>query len=69
MSKLSIIVCVLNEIKTIAKILHKIDTTELPSNIQKEIIIVDNNSIDGTKEFLKKIRVSNNLKIFFQKKI
>ena len=66
--KLSVIVCVFNEIKTIEKILHKIDNVKLQNNIQKEIIIIDNNSSDGTKEFLKKIPISNNLKIFFQKK-
>ena len=66
--KLSIIVCVLNEIKTIEKILQKINDVELPNNIQKEIIVIDNNSIDGTKEFLQKIQISENLKVFFQKK-
>ena len=66
--RLSVIVCVFNEIKTIEKILHKIDNAKLPNNIQKEIIIIDNNSSDGTKEFLEKIPISNNLKIFFQKK-
>ena len=66
--KLSVIVCVFNEIKTIEKILHKIDNAKLQNNIQKEIIIIDNNSSDGTKEFLKKIPISNNLKIFLQKK-
>ena len=66
--KLSVIVCVFNEIKTIEKILNKINSVKLQDNIQKEIIIIDNNSTDGTKEFLKKIPVSNNLKIFFQEK-
>ena len=68
MARLSVIVCVFNEIKTIEKILCKIDNVELQNNIQKEIIIIDNNSSDGTKEFLKKIPISNNLKIFFQEK-
>ena len=66
--RLSVIVCVFNEIKTIEKILRKIDNVKLQNNIQKEIIIIDNNSSDGTKEFLKKIPISNNLKIFFQEK-
>jgi len=68
MTKLSIIVCVFNEIKTIEKILNKIDSVEFQNTIQKEIIIVDNNSSDGSREFLKKISISNNLKIFFQEK-
>ena len=66
--KLSIIVCVLNEIRTIEKILNRIEKVELPNSIQKEIIIVDNNSTDGTREFLKKIQVSNMYKILFQEK-
>ena len=41
--KLSIIVCVYNEIETIEKILSKIDEVNLPRNISKEIIIIDNN--------------------------
>ncbi len=66
--KLSIIVCVYNEIRTIEKILSKIDKVSLPKNIQKEIIIIDNCSIDGTKEFLKKKINTNNYKIYFQEK-
>ena len=66
--KLSIIVCVYNEIQTIEKILKKIVEVNLPRNISKEIIIIDNNSNDGTKEFLKKKIDSNNYKIFFQEK-
>ena len=54
--KLSVIVCVFNEIKTIEKILSKINSVKLQDNIQKEIIIIDNNSTDGTKEFLKKFQ-------------
>ena len=65
---MSVIVCVFNEIKTIEKILNKINSVKLQDNIQKEIIIIDYNSTDGTNEFLKKIPVSNNLKIFFQEK-
>ncbi len=66
--KLSIIVCVYNEIKTIEKILNKIDKVNLPKNIEKEIIIIDNCSIDGTKEFLKKKINISNYKIYFQEK-
>lgn len=66
--KLSIIVCVYNEIKTIDEILKKINRVNLPNNIDKEVIIVDNNSFDGTKEFLKKLIDLNNYKIIFQEK-
>lgn len=66
--KLSVIVCVYNEINTIEKILKKIDEVNLPKNISKEIIIIDNCSVDGTKELLKKKIDKNNYKIYFQEK-
>ena len=66
--KLSIIVCVYNEIKTIEEILQKINKVNLPAQFEKEIIIVDNNSIDGTKEFLKNLEKNNQYKLIFQKK-
>ncbi|WP_440675414.1 glycosyltransferase family 2 protein [Candidatus Pelagibacter sp. HIMB1593] len=66
--KLSIIVCVFNEIKTIKKILLKIDKVNLPFSYLKEVIIVDNNSTDGTKEYLKELKLPKNYKIFFQNK-
>lgn len=66
--KLSIIVCVYNEINTISQILKKIDLVKLPQNYEKEIIIVDNNSLDGTKEYLTELNNSKKYKIIFQKK-
>ena len=65
--KLSIIVCVYNEVKTISKILEKIDLVQLPYNYEKEIIIIDNNSYDGTKEYLQELVDLNKYQIFFQK--
>ena len=64
--KLSIIVCVSNERKTIKKILKKINQLRLVSPWKKEIIIVDNCSIDGTREILSKIK-RNDTRIIFQK--
>lgn len=66
--QLSIIICVFNEINTVGKILEKIDKIELPSNLEKEIIIIDNNSTDGTKEFLKSLLNHNKYKIIFKDK-
>ena len=66
--KLSIIVCAYNEINTIEAILKKIDEVVLPSPYSKEIIIIDNNSNDGTKEFLNKLIPKNKYKIIFQEK-
>ena len=66
--KLSIIICVYNEIKTIEEILQKVNNVNLPAQFEKEIIIIDNNSQDGTKEFLKNLVNSNQYNIIFQKK-
>jgi len=49
--KVSIIMPVFNEKNTLSLILEKIKNV----NIEKEIIIVDDCSVDGTKEILKKI--------------
>ena len=67
--KLSIIVCVYNEINTIEKILEKIDNTELPFEFEKEIIIIDDFSTDGSRECLKRIKETNIKTIFHNKNL
>ncbi len=62
MHKLSILIPAYNEIQTIDEILNKIKSTELP--LEKEIVIVDDGSEDGTKEFLQSIN-DPLIKIFF----
>ncbi len=61
---LSVIIPVFNEKNTILKIIEKIENLK---NIDKEIIIVDDFSNDGTKEILKNLSNSN-YKIFFHEK-
>ena len=63
---LSIIICVFNEINTIKKIINKVEKTKLPVDWNKEVIIIDNLSNDGTREYLKKISKKQNFKFFFQ---
>lgn len=57
MKKLSIIIPVFNEEKTIRKVLERINQVKL-KRIKKEIIIVDDHSIDQTPRILSKIEGS-----------
>jgi len=50
MTKLSIIIPVYNEERTIANILDKVHAVTLINNIEKEIILVNDASTDGTQE-------------------
>jgi len=60
--KLSVVIPVYNEKETILKILRMIQAVDFP----KEIIVVDDFSTDGTRELLKELSPSENLKIIFQ---
>lgn len=64
--KLSIIIPCYNEKATIEEILREINEVDLGST-QKEIIIVDDGSSDGTREILKKLAASDkSIKLLFQ---
>jgi glycosyltransferase involved in cell wall biosynthesis len=63
--KLSIIIPCYNECDTIKSILLKIEEV---NNYQKEIIIIDDCSNDGTKEILENINQNDNQKIIFNDK-
>lgn len=52
MKKLSILIPAYNEAKTIHLILNKVADVNLPNNIAKEIIIVNDSSTDNTEEVL-----------------
>ena len=65
---LSVIVPVFNEAKTISKIIDKIAAVTLP--FEKEIIVVDDFSTDGTREILQAIEKDSNknIKVVYQDK-
>ncbi len=65
MKKISIIIPVYNEIATIGKIVEEVKRVDV--GLEKEIIIVDDASGDGTKEFLLNLK-DENIKVFFHKK-
>lgn len=65
MNKISIIIPVFNEGKTVHLILDKIKKVTLPQNIQKEIIIINDCSTDNTSEAIKNY-ISENLELEIQ---
>lgn len=64
-SKISIIIPVYNEKKTILKIIEKVQETSV-NGLEKEIIVVDDGSYDGTRELLNNIE--SNIKVFYHQK-
>lgn len=56
--KLSIIICAYNEAETILTILDKVQAVDL-GHWDKEVIVVDNCSTDGTREMLKEVTAPN----------
>lgn len=65
--KLSIVMPCFNEIKTVESIFKKV--LEVPLEMKKEIIIVDDYSTDGTREYLQSIEGKNeNIKVIYHSK-
>ena len=64
LNKISIIIPCYNEIRTIEKILNEVKNYKI---FDKEIIIVDDGSTDGTREFLDSIN-QENIKILFNER-
>lgn len=65
--KLSIIMPCYNERETLPKILEKVRNVKLKNNLKKEIILVDDFSTDGTREYIKELSDKNITKIFHEK--
>ncbi|MEE8392133.1 MAG: glycosyltransferase family 2 protein [Anaerolineae bacterium] len=53
--KLSVIICAYNERRTILQAIHQAHTVDLGPAWDKEIIVVDNFSTDGTREMLQSV--------------
>ena len=66
MLKLSIIIPVYNEEKTIANIIDRVISVKLPLNMEREIVIVDDGSKDRTKEILRVYQHHPLIRIFHQ---
>lgn len=65
--KLSVIIPVYNEAKTVAQIIDAIWAVNV-GNLEKEIIIVDDGSTDGTRELLQRFIGDNRYRIIFQQR-
>lgn len=63
--KLSVIICVYNEKGTILEVVRRVQDVSLGNGWEKEIIIVDNYSTDGTRDLLKTLQ-DDNIKIILQ---
>lgn len=64
--KLSIIIPCFNEINTIEELINKVKSSPIE---HKEIIIIDNCSTDGTKEFLENLKEDELIIVFNKKNI
>jgi glycosyltransferase involved in cell wall biosynthesis len=60
--KLSVVIPVYNEKKTVIEILRRVREVEIP----KEIIVVDDCSTDGTREILSNVPPADDLKVILQ---
>jgi glycosyltransferase involved in cell wall biosynthesis len=65
--KISVVIPLYNEVNTIQKVLEKVNQSLARFKIEKEIIIVDDLSTDGTRELLAKIKKTD-YKILYHKK-
>ena len=66
--KLSVVIPVFNEKATIGEVLQRVQSVK----IEKEIVVVDDGSRDGTREFLENLNpgpiCTDNVRLFFQEK-
>ena len=62
--KLSIVIPVYNEKKTLSELVSRVEAV----NFEKEIIIVDDASTDGTRDLLKKYEGQERFKVIYQSK-
>ncbi|QQS44975.1 MAG: glycosyltransferase family 2 protein [Acidobacteriota bacterium] len=62
--KLSILMPVYNEARTINEIIQRVEAVDL-GDVGKELIIVDDGSSDGTREVLKELNGKSDYKIYF----
>jgi glycosyltransferase involved in cell wall biosynthesis len=66
--KLSILIPVFNEYKTLVQVLEMVSTAN-SSGLEKELIVVDDGSVDGTRDILRDLDAAKyNARVFFHEK-
>ncbi|MGD9146955.1 MAG: glycosyltransferase family 2 protein [Anaerolineae bacterium] len=65
--KLSIIMPVYNERETLSEILSQVRAVELP-DVEKEILVVDDGSTDGSREILDQEASTGDLRVFYHER-
>ncbi len=65
--KLSVIMPVYNERRTISEIVSRVQNVDLPG-IERELVIIDDGSTDGTRDILATLDGTNNIRVFLQPK-
>lgn len=68
MKRLSIVIPVFNEAATIREIIARVREAPLPEGLAREIIIVDDFSMDGTRQILQDYAENGACKIFFHER-
>ena len=53
--KLSVVVPVFNERNTLVELLRRVRSVDLPGDIEREIVVVDDGSSDGTRDVLNQL--------------
>jgi len=69
MKKLTVIICCYNERATIDGVIQATVAVDLGPDWEREIIVVDNNSSDGTREILREFNEAQIKKIFNERNI
>ncbi|MBA4373994.1 MAG: hypothetical protein C0402_14180 [Thermodesulfovibrio sp.] len=63
--KISVIICTYNRAESLKRTLDSVMTLSVPENLLWEIIIVDNNSADRTKEVIEEFRVRSGFNVVY----
>ena len=60
--KLSVVIPCYNERKTVAQLLRRVQEAPIPEGLELEILVVDDGSVDGTREHLRELAEAGELR-------